>query len=181
MVASLVVPINVFLGIIINRMPRKMMTEDPRVKTDQSYEEHAESKTKKQLPHQVAERGTVRESRTNNMAPNFRVIKFIHLEIQNDKTLNNDVELIADSMGVKGPRQYLMIFIATQRRGDRQFNLLVQNLTRLDRDMALELKKLGRTNEEISDVLEKNEEINKAVKNLVKAMKPIIQNLVKRT
>lgn len=149
----------------------KMKLELQKLKSDQQYDElPPESDSPLPAKHKLDRK------KMTSMAPNFRVIKFIHLEIQKNKPLNRTFTDLSDSLDIK-PRPLLMKIIANTRHQNSNFNLPVQNLTILDFDLSKKLKEQGKTNEEISTILEKDKDIINAVKLLVSHLEPIIKEL----
>ena len=149
-------------------VPKK---EEKRKSSEQQYQEFSESESLSEHTPTT----TLSKDRVTSMAPNFRLIKFIHDQAKNDKNLYSRLESTAVKLGVKGVRPGLMRLIAQERRKDGNFNLSIQNLIRMDYDMAKELKSSGKTNEEISVILSENGNLTKLVKIVVDKIRQVVQ------
>lgn len=112
-------------------------------------------------------RGKVEKNKMSSMAPNFRVVKYINDGIVS-MGLGDALAKVGDRLGTTTGRGTIMRFIATERKRDDRFNLAVQMVTKLDKELADREKAKGKTNEEISLILKKHTELQNLVRNLVK-------------
>lgn len=158
-------------------MSRQLMSEDYTKKQIQQYYQSPENNINDESSHK-----TVNKKMTN-MAPNFRIIKFVHIELKNDPTINETFDELTKKVGKGiskiGPRPLLMKLIAKERRLDHNFNMSVQNLILFDKELSDELKMKNKENYEISDILERNKDEQFLIKKLVSKIKPIIYKLIK--